>query len=460
MEMEKIEFGYSMKNIGLPSQKEYLTQLTLSCEKFVRNLRWRANFFLNPSTKPEKETYDFRSIKAAPKIKELEKLEDSLYDLVRNIKFRKYSNNFQRVLKSDKVKIANEPKVIVPADKSPNFYKLEKTDYEDLLSKQVHKNYKKADENEVNIIKSEHVAIVTDLEIDDRVFATAKSEARVTLKDHKENFRNKPTTRLINPYKPEVGRISKQMLSKILDKLRDKTGLVQWKNSYSVIDWFKDIPEKDKCKFLVLDVVEYYPSITEKLLKEALDWASNIVEITDQEKEIIIKANKSLLYKDKVPYKKKASGFFDVTIGGYPGAENSDLVGLFLLSEVRHLGVSLGAYRDDWLGYSRLTARQTDIVKKKIQKIFESHGLKIEIQVNKDVVDFLDVTLDIRNCFYQPFTKPNSVPVYVHRQSNHPPSVLQNIPQSVNDRLNRLSSSKEKFDAVAPPYQQALEKSG
>ena len=84
----------------------------------------------------------------------------------------------------------------------------------------------------------------------------------------------------------------------------------------------------------------------------------------------------------------------------------------------------------------------------------------IEIQVNKDVVDFLDVTLDIRNCFYQPFTKPNSVPVYVHRQSNHPPSVLQNIPQSVNDRLNRLSSSKEMFESVAPAYQEALNKSG
>ena len=42
--------------------------------------------------------------------------------------------------------------------------------------------------------------------------------------------------------------------------------------------------------------------------------------------------------------------------------------------------------------------QQTDTVKKKIQKIFRNHGLKIEIQVNKDVVDFLDVTLDIRNC--------------------------------------------------------------
>ena len=126
----------------------------------------------------------------------------------------------------------------------------------------------------------------------------------------------------------------------------------------------------------------------------------------------------------------------------------------------QNLGVHLGAYRDDWLGYSRNTPQQTDTVKKKIQKIFRNHGLKIEIQVNKDVVDFLDVTLDIRNCSYQVFTKTNSVPVYVQRQSNHPPSVLQNIPQSVNDRLNILSSSKEKFEAVAPPYQEALEKSG
>ena len=159
---------------------------------------------------------------------------------------------------------------------------------------------------------------------------------------------------------------------------------------------------------------------------DALDWASSIVEITEQQKKIIVSTNKSLLYKDSVPYKKKVSGFFDVTIGGYPGAENSDLVGLFLLSKVKNLGVHLGAYCNDWLGYSRHTPQQTDIVKKKIQKIFKNHGLKIEIQVNKDVMDILDVTLDTRNCSHQVFTKPNSVPVCVHRQSNHPPSVLQN----------------------------------
>ena len=51
----------------------------------------------------------------------------------------------------------------------------------------------------------------------------------------------------------------------------------------------------------------------------------------------------------------------------------------------------------------------------------------------------------------------NPTPVFVRRQSNHPPSVLQNIPRSVNDRLNRLSSSREMFEGTALPYQ-ALEK--
>ena len=41
------------------------------------------------------------------------------------------------------------------------------------------------------------------------------------LKDHKANFINNPTVRLINPAKNEVGRISKVILDKINNKLRD-----------------------------------------------------------------------------------------------------------------------------------------------------------------------------------------------------------------------------------------------
>ena len=46
--------------------------------------------------------------------------------------------------------------------------------------------------------------------IDDRVESMAMKEAFITLKDHKENFENKPTCRLINPSKPEIWRESKQ----------------------------------------------------------------------------------------------------------------------------------------------------------------------------------------------------------------------------------------------------------
>ena len=99
MDMEKVNFGYSMKNIGLPSHREYLHQLIHSTESFVCNLRWRSYFFLNPTTSEKNEEFEFQSIRATPQIKELQKLEDFLYELVNNIKFRKYRNDLQKVLK-------------------------------------------------------------------------------------------------------------------------------------------------------------------------------------------------------------------------------------------------------------------------------------------------------------------------------------------------------------------------
>ena len=64
-------------------------------------------------------------------------------------------------------------------------------------------------------ITSGRVALsATKLELDDRIDVTAQKQAFITLKDHKPNFRNNPTCRLINPTKPEIGKISKQILEK------------------------------------------------------------------------------------------------------------------------------------------------------------------------------------------------------------------------------------------------------
>ncbi|KAL9960709.1 hypothetical protein ACROYT_G034196 [Oculina patagonica] len=56
--------------------------------------------------------------------------------------------------------------------------------------------------------------------------------------------------------------------------------------------------------------------------------------------------------------------------------------------------------------------------------------------------------------------KPANTPLYVHRQSNHPPNIIKNIPESVNRRLSEISSDEDAFTEAATPYQEALNKSG
>ena len=97
----------------------------------------------------------------------------------------------------------------------------------------------------------------------------------------------------------------------------------------------------------------------------------------------------------------------------------------------------------------------------RVSRIFAANGLEITgTEANKKTVDFLDVTLDIPTESYKPYMKPGTVPKYIHRDSDHPPSVIRAIPKGVNNRLSRLSSSEAIFNAAAPPYQEALRKAG
>ncbi|XP_067950277.1 streptococcal hemagglutinin-like [Watersipora subatra] len=57
---------------------------------------------------------------------------------------------------------------------------------------------------------------------------------------------------------------------------------------------------------------------------------------------------------------------------------------------------------------------------------------------------------------YKPFNKPTNIPRYIHTQSNHPPQIIANIPDSSSRRLNKLSSSKTIFNNATKIYQDAL----
>lgn len=75
-------------------------------------------------------------------------------------------------------------------------------------------------------------------------------------------------------------------------------------------------------------------------------------------------------------------------------------------------------------------------------------------------MDFLDVTFNLNDGTYKPFMKPNNRPLYVHKESNHPPGILKNIPLATNRRISSISSNEAIFNAAAPAYQEALKASG
>ena len=68
--------------------------------------------------------------------------------------------------------------------------------------------------------------------------------------------------------------------------------------------------------------------------------------------------------------------------------------------------------------------------------------------------------MDLESEIFKPFIKPNTTPLYIHSQSNHPPTIIKNLPASINKRLSSISCNKVEFDKAAPLYQEALSKSG
>jgi len=84
-------------------------------------------------------------------------------------------------------------------------------------------------------------------------------------------------------------------------------GLNQWKSTAAVIDWFEQIKDKKQHKFMMFDVKDFYPSITEKLLTGALQFANSFATINEKDKEIISHSRKSLLFNKKETWAKKGN---------------------------------------------------------------------------------------------------------------------------------------------------------
>ena len=202
--------------------------------------------------------------------------------------------------------------------------------YDKFIKENVTKTYKKSSDSVANKLDMQSASIAKQLKLDDRIEKLAKNEAFITLKDHKPAFNDHSTCRLINPSKSEIGVVSKHILDEINSAVISSTQINQWKNTASVLKWFNSLENKEKLSFICFD---FYPSINEKLLSKALDFASKYRPISRRERDIILHAKRSLLFSSDSTWEKKSSNdLFDITMGSFDGAETCELVGCYLLS--------------------------------------------------------------------------------------------------------------------------------
>ena len=189
--------------------------------------------------------------------------------------------------------------------------------------------------------------------------------------------------------------------------------------------------------------------------------ASERTQITDQDISIVKHAFKSLLFNDGGLWVKRDS--LDVTMGSNGGAEVCDLIGLYILNRLseKYGKDNVGLYRDDGLILLKnLTGRLAEKAKKDMMQIFEEFNLKTTATANQKITNFLDITLNLSNGSYQPFKKPNDDTIYIHSHSNHPPSIIRQLPISISQRISKLSSDHATFQHAAPTYNNALKHNG
>jgi len=199
------------------------------------------------------------------------------------------------------------------------------------------------------------------------------------------------------------------------------------------------------------------------LLLVAIGFAKSFLPIEEEVIHILKHCRKSLLFDGNSVWAKKNNPDFDVTMGSYDGAEVCELVGLFLLHQMREKfpDINFGLYRDDGLGFTtNLPPSQLERTKKSIVQLFNSNGLKITIDMNLKQVNFLDVSMNLETDRFWPYRKPNDEPLYINKSSNHPPSVLKELPKMIEKRVSELSCDVDEFVKCKSVYEEALARSG
>ena len=257
---KRVNLGYSTKNIPLHSRRIFMKHLIPKVQSLINRMRWKV-FIANKQVQaPTSEDatcttaanygkFGLKSLRTAPQEDpELTRFESRLYNLISNIEFeeRPKLNPLTRKLNDDIKRLKRSNSVWIKGDKTTNYYEVDVETHNELLHRSVTAQYRKCDESEEKKINSGALDIVKELYIEDRTHCFSKEPAFITLKDHKSDFSTKPSVRLINPAKTDIGKVAKKMLDRIINEVRSSecTGdnkLIQCRNTAEVLKWFKTL---------------------------------------------------------------------------------------------------------------------------------------------------------------------------------------------------------------------------
>ena len=112
---EKINFHYSTKNIPICSQNEYKLKLIDKIRNFCRRIRLKVFYCTNKEenesmyeNEEKIETFGFKSKFLPKQEEELKLFESDMFDIVRQLKFRRINNKFQEKIQKDVKTIRNK----------------------------------------------------------------------------------------------------------------------------------------------------------------------------------------------------------------------------------------------------------------------------------------------------------------------------------------------------------------
>ncbi len=171
--------------------------------------------------------------------------------------------------------------------------------------------------------------------------------------------------------------------------MKESINFNQRRNTGSVISWYNQINNKENHSFICFDICEFYPSISENLLNNALNFASNFSTL--QIKKEASSYIQSQLYSKKL-WTKLHNPYFEVTMGSFDGAETCELIGLYINIYVITTKPSWYYHRPIhrwWSCHVQKTPRQIEHIKTEIMQHFQGKQLKHHSWCQQDNSGFL-----------------------------------------------------------------------